>query len=116
MANNSNKLLDEKNNVIQLISTSKIFIRILATGIAILYGWLKFKGLHISPIINQISTELILKVSLIIYYFSWVFGTTTDGDDQQMVFQKALNKGKVPTRGSYVKRCERFDIFINGIT
>jgi hypothetical protein len=99
---NHNKILNEKNKVISLVNNSKTIIRLLAGIVAVLFGWLKFRGLPIDSIINEISTELILKLAIIIYYFSWLFGTTLDASDQGIVFHKAIDKGKIPALGVFL--------------
>ena len=102
MGDKASKILDEKNYVIKLISNSKLIIRLFAGVVAIFYGWLKFHGLDIGPVVSSVSTELLLKASIAIYYFSWIFGATLDGSDIEIVFQKAINKGKVPALGIFI--------------
>ena len=108
----STKQSEEKNKTVELVNKSKFWIRTLAIAVGLGYGWLKFKGFDFHPVINQVSTELLIKLSLSIYYFSWWFGATLDGSDQGIVFQKVINNGKVPKLGIFTAITVAISFFI----
>ena len=103
---------EEKNQIVELVENSKWIIRTLASLIGLYYGWVKFEGFDIEPLINQVSTELLIKVSLGIYYFSWTFGTTLDGADQGEIFHKVFNNGKIPRLGIFIALTVAISFFI----
>lgn len=97
--NNTSNLLNQKNVAFNLLNKSKRIIRFLALLTASIFTWLNLKGLPLSSIANDLSTDLILKISLILYYLAWVYGATLDASDSSVVIQKVKNKGKIPLLG-----------------
>jgi hypothetical protein len=90
---------EEKNRLVRVINNSKLIIRISGALLAIFYGFLKLKGIDvvIDPVIKEASTEILIKTSLFVYFFSWLYGITMDASDHGEVFQKIINNKRTLT-------------------
>jgi hypothetical protein len=83
-----------KSNVIGVVRLSRRFLQASALGLALLFTWLKFRGLNFTPVLNDISAQLLLRSTLAVYYMSWVFGLSSDADDQELLYVKAPNRSR----------------------
>ncbi len=77
----------------------RMVIRSLGFLLFLVFSWLKLKGVPIGETVGSISGQIFLKLSLIIYYFSWVYGAINDTNDQELVLCKAPNQGNFPWQG-----------------
>lgn len=86
----------EKNQLMKLLSSTRTWMSILASGLVLVFGWLKLKGVSIIPLTSDSFTTVLLRGSMILYFFSWVFGASWDAHDQGLVYLTAPNKGRIP--------------------
>lgn len=89
-------LAKEKNQLIKMLSLTRIWISILSGGLVLIFGWLKLKGVSIIPLTTDSAARFLLSGSMVLYYFSWVFGASWDAKDQALVYLTAPNKGRIP--------------------
>jgi len=93
------KLSKEKNKLMKVLISTRFWIKFLAGVLAFFFGWLKLKGVAIGPMTTDTFASFLLKASLVIYYFSWVFGASLDAKDQALVYLTAPNKEQLPKEG-----------------
>lgn len=93
---NPKYISDSKLNAIRSARTARITVNIFALILGLIFGFLKLKGISITPFVNNLSADLILKFSLVIYYFSWVAGTISDTNDQEIVYIRGPKKERFP--------------------
>lgn len=69
------------------------FLRRIAISIPpIIFGYLRLKGIDIAPIDTDFMADLLFKITLVVFYFSWAFGTMFDLNMQDLVYEKTLKK------------------------
>jgi hypothetical protein len=82
-----------------IAKTTRWIINGLATMLVAGFGWLKFEGLEVVPIVKEIPAAVILQIALALYFSCWVAGTITDTNFQEMVYTTAPHGGKFPKKG-----------------
>lgn len=72
------------------------FTRRIAISIPpILFCYLRFKGVDIAPIDNDFMADFLFTISLVVFYFSWVFGTMFDLNVQDLVYEHTSKKSSM---------------------
>jgi hypothetical protein len=79
------KIVDTKGPVLTSARRARFIVRITCAVIGIVVGYLQLRNLPFVQIVNNLSGELIMKSSLILFYFSWFLGTINDANDQELV-------------------------------
>jgi hypothetical protein len=95
-ARSSADIIDPKAPVDKLASRTRLLVRIVAGGLALLFGWLQFKDYLIGSMFANVQPELLRKATLAIYYLCWVFGANFEIGIQQEVYVKDPDRGRVP--------------------
>ena len=90
---------NSKEDVLRVTRTARRVVRGLAFALFILYGWLKLRGVPIGPTIGQLPAEVLVKIALVAYYFSWVYGLINDTNEQEIVYMAAPTRGRFPWQG-----------------
>ena len=90
---------DSKAEVIRLALNAKRFVRSLAFGLVVIYGWLKLRGVPIGLAIGSLPAAIIVKASLVLYFFSWVFGTINDTNEQEILYASSPIHSRFPWQG-----------------
>ena len=78
-----------------IIKRVKLMIRTVATILLFFFGWLNFKDFPYIELLDDDFADILIKISLALYYLSWVFGTSTDLKDEEYTLLIAPNKGKI---------------------
>lgn len=68
----------------------------------LLFGWLKFQGVDFIYLSKQLSVELLLKLSMALYYLSWSLGMAWETSDAESIYAVPPNRGRVPWVGFVV--------------
>lgn len=63
--------------------------------LVLLFGFLELKGIELTPIFSNITAELVLKLSLFLFYILWFFGPIIDLNNQELILNDAPNNGKL---------------------
>jgi hypothetical protein len=88
----------QKNQLIVFARRTRLIIRSSAMIIALLFGWLRFRGVDVLPVVRSLPATILLRGSLVLYYFSWLLGATFDTDTQELVYRTPpRKKGEIPT-------------------
>ena len=90
-----------RDYTIKLAWTIRLFLWITSVILTIIFSWLKLEGIPFSVITNDIVASYILKISLIIYFFSWILGCNFDIYYQTLVYETVPNKGDIPKLGYF---------------
>ncbi|HEX9459703.1 MAG TPA: hypothetical protein VGA84_11190 [Thermoanaerobaculia bacterium] len=90
--------MDDKDTIIHFARTTRRIIRWSAFVVPFFFVWLRFRGVDVMPVVRSLPATILLRASLVLYYFSWLYGTTFDTDIQELVYHTAPTKqGRVPT-------------------
>lgn len=81
MSSTKTELQEGKNDLIHVASRVRLVVRGLATGLALAFGWLQLKGISIVPFATDDHAQIVVRVSLVLYYLSWVAGNSWDISD-----------------------------------
>ncbi len=76
----------KKVEMIRLARTARTILKVVAGSLALAFAWLKFSGLNFAPLLNDLSAQLLLRGTLAAYYMSWVFGLSSDADEQEVLY------------------------------
>ena len=74
----------------------KLFISISAAILALFFTWLQFDLSLFKPFFTDESASLLFKLSLVLYYFSWIFGANADLRDEDYTLNVYPNNNKIP--------------------
>lgn len=78
-----------------IVKRVKLMIKTVATILLFFFGWLSLKDFPYIELLNDDFSAILLKISLGLYYFSWIFGTYADLEDEEYTLLIAPNKGKI---------------------
>jgi hypothetical protein len=73
----------------------KLFINISAAILALFFTWLQFDISLFKPFFTDEWANILFKLSLVLYYFSWIFGTTADLKDEDYTLNIYPNKNEI---------------------
>jgi hypothetical protein len=96
-------LVNEPNvaaNKARMIKTARLarrVLQVLAASLALSFTWLKFHGLNFAPLLGDLSASFLLRVTLALYYFSWVSGMASDADAQEVIYVEPPDRNRVIT-------------------
>jgi len=71
-------ILEKKHKLLETSQKGKILIKLGIVIPPLFYGYLKLHSTDITPFTNEYTSATILRISFIIYYLSWVYGTLFD--------------------------------------
>jgi hypothetical protein len=77
---------EKKVAMIRLARTARTILQVVAGSLALAFAWLKFSGRNFAPLLNDLSAQLLLRATLAAYYMSWVFGLSSDADEQEVLY------------------------------
>lgn len=80
----------------------KLFITISAFVLAIIFTWLNLDLKLFKPLFINESADLLFKLSIVLYYFSWISGGTFDLNDQEYTFRIYPNNNKLTNLGVFI--------------
>src|SRR5262245_15025465 len=78
----------------QLIKMAKRFRWVLWTAflaLPLVFGWLKFQGLDFAGAASRLEVDLLLKVSIAVYFLSWSLGCGWETSDIESLYAVAPN-------------------------
>lgn len=79
---------------------ARLLVRLAAVVLVGGFGWLQYKNAPIAEALSGASPELLLRLSLLLYFICWVYGANVDTDEQELAYQAGLDS-KFP-RGGYL--------------
>jgi hypothetical protein len=86
-----------KRAILNFARTIRLIIKLSAFTLPVFFVWLRFRGVDVMPVVRTLPATVLLRASLVFYYFSWLYGTTFDTDIQELVYYTApTEQGKVP--------------------
>jgi hypothetical protein len=71
-------------------------IWLIGAVLALIFGWLQFRDIPMASLIERTEPDLLLRLTLALYYSCWVFGTTFDTNIQTAVYVRDPNRGLIP--------------------
>mgnify|MGYP001149558841 CR=1 FL=1 len=89
---NTKYMTNDRNDIIKASRKARFILSFFSLALGLIFTYLKLKGISLVPFINDLSVEFILKISLTVYYFSWIVGLSSDINDQVIVQIKGLEK------------------------
>ncbi len=69
-------------------------------SLPLLFGWLTFQGVDFVKVGRQLEVELLLKLSLALYFLSWSVGVGWETNDIESYYALPPNRGRLP-RGAF---------------
>jgi hypothetical protein len=94
---NEPNIAASKARMMKTARLARRVLQILAGSLALSFTWLKFHGLNFAPLLGDLSASLLLRVTLAIYYFSWVSGMASDADAQEVLYVEPPERNRVFT-------------------
>ena len=98
--NISGPQLSEHKDVTRFVHATRSLIKYIAIGLPLVFTWLTLNDISIESIDNLISnttaTDVVWKSALILFFTSWIWGTSYDTDMQELVYLSAPKKGQLP--------------------
>jgi hypothetical protein len=88
-------ILDSKGHIDDLAFRARLSIKIVGGVLALIFTWLQFKEYELVPFVASTQPVFLRKLTLAIYYFCWVFGTSFDVSTQQAVYVTDPKKGRM---------------------
>jgi hypothetical protein len=73
-----------------------------AAGLAAIYTFLTLSSIPYGPFLSDLDPVKLLKIVIVIYYFSWVFGVRYDTDFQEVVYATAPAGGKLRATDAFM--------------
>jgi hypothetical protein len=90
---------DEIASLNKIFRRTKTLIKTIALILAFFFTWLEFRNIMIAreviPLLTDKLSNTFFKIVIVIYYFSWLAGTSKDLDDEEYTFLTAPNSGKL---------------------
>lgn len=77
----------DKQTLAKYASWSIRIAKSVALIFGIIFSWLKLKGIDYSIILNELKPNIILRISLIVLYTSWLYGVIIDAKIQEKIYQ-----------------------------
>lgn len=71
-------------------------IWLIGAALALIFGWLQFRDIPVASLFDRAEPDLLLKLTLALYYSCWVFGSTFDTNLQMSVYVRDPNRGLFP--------------------
>ncbi len=97
-----NLILNEQKKKTKLSKNLKTTIKIYAAILILVFSFLKLKGFPLISISSQFTPEMILHISLALYFFSWAYGPTWFDIYFQELAYTQLQIKKIPISGYFI--------------
>src|SRR4051812_16972990 len=92
--------LDQHLDEVRGIETLFGWVRVLVTGVGIGFGllftWLQLQKFSFPSAVRLLDGHALIQVSLMLYYYAWVFAQTIEGQMSRIVYVADPNRGKIP--------------------
>jgi len=92
---NEPNITTSKIRTIKAVRLARRVLQILAASLALSFTWLKFHGLNFAPLLGDLSASFLLRVTLALYYFSWVAGMASDADAQEVIYVEPPDRNRI---------------------
>jgi hypothetical protein len=90
------RAIHSKTALSRMARRIRTLVRVLAGGLALIFGWLKLRGVPFPRLESDAVAHLLLRSALVIYYFAWLAGVVFDTRVEEEVLYAAPQKGKIP--------------------
>lgn len=84
---NLNSHYEPNTGPVKLEHLSRLFIRVPAIICVSLFSWLKLKGISFGILTGDEYVEYIFRGTLVVWFWSWVLGTSLDARNQSIIYQ-----------------------------
>ena len=74
----------------------KWVLRISMGSLAIFFAWLKFQDVDFVSMGKQVDVDVLLRLAIALYYFSWCAGAPWEVSDMESFFSVPPNRGRIP--------------------
>ena len=81
----------------EVADRARLVIRLTAFIMVLAFGWLQLGREDVGRALSGSSPEVLLRVSLALYYLAWVAGTTNDTNEQEQAYTTAPSRRAVTT-------------------
>lgn len=88
--------LDSYGDMQELFQTARLTAKILGFVVAGIFTVFQFKDLPLSPFTDSGTPQLLIRIALILYFWSWVIATPFNLHLQSTVFTQDPHHGRVP--------------------
>lgn len=88
--------LIDKTDLSRMAEAVRRLTRILATALALVFSWLKLRGVEMPRVIAEPESLVIVRAALVLYYVSWVLAVMVDTRDEEDVFFATPTGGSIP--------------------
>jgi hypothetical protein len=92
-------LLAQKAGMLKFARATRLLLNGSAAALVLVFGWLKLRGVDFTPIAKSLPVDIVFKSTLALYYACWVAGLQSDINDQELLYIKAPNEGRIPFGG-----------------
>jgi len=93
------EVLDGIDHIEKLAWWATKFVNSVCAILALFFTWLQLKNYQIAQVIEYAKPEFLLKLTMIGFYTSWLFGSTFDIKIQKSVYVKDPYRGKLGSIG-----------------
>jgi hypothetical protein len=73
---------------------TRIVIRLVAAGLVLVFAYLQLKGIRTNTVLTSSTADIIWRVALVIYFWTWVRGVSFDADIQELAYVTFPGQGK----------------------
>lgn len=84
-----------RHDVTMWVSRVRTAVNLGAAGLVLIFGYLTIKDLPYADLVNNISSNVLIKTAAVCWFFCWVWGNNHDLTMQERILSQASNSGKV---------------------
>jgi len=92
-------LVNNIRTVKSLAGKTRTLIWLFGMLLGLLFTWIKLADVPLTLVFSDRSAQTLFRASLVLYYFSWLFGTNFDLGQMEDVLVKAPTEGELPRTG-----------------
>jgi len=96
MARKLDQHLDEVRRIETLFGRLRMFVTGVGIGFGLLFTWLQLQRYSFISTVRLLDGQTLIHVSLIFYYYAWVFAHIIEGQMCRWVYIADPNRGKTP--------------------
>lgn len=90
------KYQEDRDAVKEMVNRFNWVLWIAFLSLPALFGWLEFQGVDFVNLGKQLEVDLLLKISMVLYYLSWSLGASWETSDMEAFYAVPPNRGRLP--------------------